>query len=74
MEHVESQQLMMAMCLRRDTDIRSFGPEEVTTEDYDQAVALFRSVLLSRSPVVRIVANYNLSLLDTRMGRYLSAC
>jgi len=66
-------QLMMAMCLQRDADIRSFGPEGVTTENYDQAIALFRSVLLSRSPVVRIVANYNLSLLETRMGRYLSA-
>jgi len=66
-------QLMMAMCLRRDAEARGFGAEAVMTQDLDQVMALFRSVLESRSPVVRIVANYNLSLLETKMGQYLSA-
>jgi len=41
--------------------------------DIDQADSLFRTVLQSRSPVIRVVANYHLSLLETQKKQCLKA-
>ena len=53
-------QLQMALCMER-------------TADYEQASRLFRTVSLSRSPVVRMAANYHLSLLEMQKKQYLNA-
>ena len=45
----------------------------VRTPETDQAGSLFREVLLSRSPAVRIVANYHLALLEMGNKQYLKA-
>jgi len=53
-------QLRMALCMKKAADV-------------DRATRLFRTVLESRSPVVRAVANYNLSLLEMHKKQYLKA-
>jgi tetratricopeptide (TPR) repeat protein len=53
-------QLKMALCAKE-------------AADYEQASRLFAMVCQSRSPAVRIVANYNLSLLEIQRKRYLRA-
>lgn len=53
-------QLRMALCLKN-------------TGDSDRADALFRTLLRSRSPVVRVVASYHLSLLEMENEQYLKA-
>jgi len=53
-------QLEMALCLE-------------ITKDYEQASRLFVMISESRSPVVRILANYHLGLLEIQRKRYLNA-
>jgi len=53
-------QLQMALC------------SEIT-KDYEKASRLFVLISESRSPVVRVVANYRLSLLEIQRKRYLNA-
>lgn len=53
-------QLRMALCMKK-------------AADFDHATHLFRTVLESHSPVVRAVANYNLSLLEMQKKQYLKA-
>lgn len=53
-------QLRMALCTRK-------------TADSDQAGRLFKTLLQSRSPVVRLFANYYLALLEVENGQYLKA-
>jgi len=53
-------QLRMALCMKNPAD-------------FDQAGRLFRTVLQSRSPIVRAVANYQLSLLEMQKKQYLKA-
>ncbi len=53
-------QLEMALCMKK-------------AGDYDQAGRLFRRASKSRSPVVRVVANYHRSLLEMRKKQYLRA-
>jgi len=53
-------QLKMALCIRK-------------TGDLGQAHRLFRGVSESRSPLIRILANYYLSFIDVQKGRYLKA-
>jgi len=53
-------QLRMALCLKK-------------TGDPDQAGSLFRTLLPSRSPVVRVVANYNLIFAEVEKKQFLKA-
>lgn len=53
-------QLRMALCLKQNADSES-------------ADRLFRTILKSRSPVVRAMANYNLGLADVQRKQYLKA-
>jgi tetratricopeptide (TPR) repeat protein len=53
-------QLRMALCLKN-------------TGDSNRAEALFRTLLRSRSPVVRVVASYHLSLFEMENEQYLRA-
>jgi len=53
-------QLKMTLCLKK-------------AGNSDQANRLFRTLSQSRSPVVRVVANYNLSLLQVQEKQYLKA-
>lgn len=53
-------QLQMALCL-------------INTKDYEQASQLFVLISESTSPIVRIIANYRLSLLEIQRKRYLKA-
>ncbi|HEW79117.1 MAG TPA: tetratricopeptide repeat protein [Phycisphaerales bacterium] len=53
-------QLKMALCMQK-------------AGDYGQAGRLFRKASKSRSPVVKVVANYHRSLLEVQKGQYLSA-
>ncbi|MFH1884132.1 MAG: tetratricopeptide repeat protein [Planctomycetota bacterium] len=53
-------QLKMALCLR-------------TPGNHDQANSLFRTLSQSQSPVVRVVANYNLSFAEVQKKQYLKA-
>jgi tetratricopeptide (TPR) repeat protein len=53
-------QLKMALCMKK-------------TADTDQAGRLFRTVSKSRSPVVRVVANYHLGYAEMQKGQYLKA-
>lgn len=53
-------QLRMALCMKKKPD-------------YEQAVRLLRAVSHSRSPIVRVVANYRLSLLGMQKKQYLHA-
>jgi tetratricopeptide (TPR) repeat protein len=53
-------QMRMALCMEK-------------TGDYEQANRLFRSVSHSRSPLVRVVANYHRSLLEMQKKEYLNA-
>jgi tetratricopeptide (TPR) repeat protein len=53
-------QLRMALCLRK-------------TADSDQASHLFRTLSQSRSPIVRVLANYHLALLEMQNRQYLKA-
>lgn len=53
-------QLRMALCMKK-------------AADHDQAKRLLRMVSKSRSPVVRVVANYHRSLLDVQKKQYLNA-
>jgi len=53
-------QFKMALCLRK-------------AGNSDQANRLFRTLSQSRSPAVRVVANYNLSLLQVHKKQYLKA-
>jgi len=41
--------------------------------DYEQAGRSFRSILQSRSPVVRVIANYRCSLIEMQKKQYLEA-
>ncbi len=53
-------QLRMALCMKK-------------AAEPDQAKRLFRMVSKSRSPVVRVVANYHRSFLDVQNKQYLNA-
>jgi len=53
-------QLRMALCIGK-------------TADSDQASRIFRTLLQSRSPAVRLLANYYLALLEVETGQYLKA-
>ncbi len=53
-------QLKMALCIRK-------------TGDSDQASRLFRTLSQSRSPIVRLMANYHLALLEMQNRQYLKA-
>jgi len=53
-------QLRMALCMKQ-------------AADSEQAERLFRTILQSRSPVVRVAANYNLGLLKLKTKQYLKA-
>lgn len=53
-------QLRMALCMKK-------------TSELDQANQLFRSVVQSRSPLVRTVASYHLSLLAIQRKQFLKA-
>jgi len=53
-------QLQLALCMER-------------TADYTQAGRLFRKVLKSNSPAVRVVAYYHCSLLEMQKKQYLNA-
>jgi len=53
-------QLKMALCLRK-------------AGNHDQANSLFRTLSQSQSPVVRVVANYNLSFAEVQKKQYLKA-
>jgi len=53
-------QMRMALCIEK-------------TGDYGQANRLFRAVSHSRSPLVRVIANYRRSLLEMQKKQYLEA-
>jgi tetratricopeptide (TPR) repeat protein len=53
-------QMRMALCIEK-------------TGDYEQATRLFRTVSHSRSPLVRVIANYRRSLLEMQKKQYLEA-
>ncbi len=53
-------QLRMAMCMER-------------TSDHKQAGCLFRTASNSRSPIVRVLANYHRSLLEIQKKQYINA-
>ena len=53
-------QLKMALCAKE-------------VDDFEQAYSLLTTVCKSRSPAIRIVANYHLSLLEIQRKRYLRA-
>jgi len=53
-------QLKMALCMRK-------------TGDFDQANRLLRVVSESRSPILRVLANYYLGFIEVRKGQYLKA-
>jgi tetratricopeptide (TPR) repeat protein len=53
-------QLRMALCIGQ-------------TADSDQAGRIFRTLLQSRSPAVRLFANYYMALLEVEAGQYLKA-
>jgi len=43
------------------------------TADFKQASQIFRTILQSRSPVVRVLANYYISFIEMQRGQYLKA-
>lgn len=53
-------QLKMALCMKEASNI-------------DQADSLFRAVLQSRSPVIRVLANYHLIFVEMQKKQYLKA-
>ena len=53
-------QLRMALCIRK-------------TADPDQAGHFFRTLSQSRSPIIRLLANYHLALLEMQNRQYLKA-
>jgi tetratricopeptide (TPR) repeat protein len=53
-------QLKMALCMKKAGDI-------------EQALPLFKAVLQTHSPVIRVVANYHLSLLEMQKNQHLNA-
>ena len=53
-------QFRMALCMKK-------------AADFEQAERLFGTILQSRSPVVRVVANYNLGLLKLQAKQYFKA-
>jgi len=53
-------QLGMALCLKN-------------AGNSDRATALFRALIQSRSPIVRVIASYNLSLFEIENEQYLKA-
>ena len=57
---VDFLQLRMALCTRK-------------TAGFDQAGRLFRTLLQSSSPVIRLFANYYLALIEAENGQYLKA-
>lgn len=61
-------QLKMALCLKKTTAALSPGNIEDAS---DQANHLFRTASQSRSPAVRVVANYHRSLLEMQRKQYI---
>jgi hypothetical protein len=61
-------QLKMALCLKKTADTLSPGNIEDAS---DQANHIFRTASQSRSPAVRVVANYHRSLLEMQRKQYI---
>jgi len=66
-------QLKMALCIRGAQDAKNLVSEPVKPGDSDKADQLFRTLLRTRSPVVRMLANYYLGFSELQKKQYLKA-
>lgn len=65
--------LRMALCMRGTRNTNNITAESGKAADSDWAYHLFRTLLQSRSPVVKMLANYYLSFIELQKGQYLRA-
>ena len=66
-------QLKMALCLRALSNTKNPVSNSASANDSDQADQLFRTLLQSRSPVVRMLANYYMGFDELQKNHYLKA-
>ncbi|MHC4644151.1 MAG: tetratricopeptide repeat protein [Planctomycetota bacterium] len=65
--------LQMAICIKETLNAREDPREPDKVVEFYQAGRLLRSVLQSRSPAIRVLANYHLSILEMHRRQYLQA-
>jgi len=65
--------LRMALCLRGIRNAKRISVESGKAADSDQAYHLFLTLIQSRSPVVKMLANYYLSFIELEKEQYLRA-
>jgi len=65
--------LRMALCMIGIRNTKNITAESGKAGDSDRAYHLFGTLLLSRSPVVKMLANYYLSFIELQKGQYLRA-
>lgn len=65
--------LRMALCMKALSSNRINFSQTKNANDSDQADRLFRSLLNSRSPVVRMLANYYMAFNELQKKQYLKA-
>ena len=65
--------LRMALCMKSIWNTKNVTAESGRAGDSDRAYYLFGTLLQSRSPVVKMLANYYLSFIELQKGQYLRA-
>ena len=65
--------LRMALCMRGIQKIKNVTDESGKAADSDHSYYIFRTLIPSRSPVVKIMANYYLSFIELEKEQYLQA-
>ncbi len=66
-------QLKMALCMKGTANGKNRASEPEEAGDFDEADRLFRTLLRSRSPVVRMLANYYMGFMELQKKQYLKA-
>lgn len=66
-------QLKMALCMSTPLNAENRAWESPKADDFDKADTLFRTLLQSRSPVVRMMANYYMGFIELQKEQYLKA-
>ena len=65
--------LRMALCMIGIRNTQNITVESGKGTDSDRSYQLFRTLLQSRSPVVKMLVNYYLSFIELQKGQYLRA-
>jgi tetratricopeptide (TPR) repeat protein len=65
--------LRMALCMRGIRNTQNATAKSGKADGSDRAYHLFRTLLQSRSPVVKMLANYYLSFIELEQEQYLKA-